>query len=585
MSRRRVGESAQPDRLALRPVRPAELLEAVLASVPAGFVLFESAGLTVRWCNRAFQDLLEEPHRSRSLVGLRLVDFAPRAAEGGLADMLRRVARTGVDESVDERECPGFARRPGWWRCSAHAIAAEGAPADVLLTIADITDLVGARRQAEDLARHAKEAERVAQASADRLERLQAITAAISSSLTMKDVASVVFERVLEPLGAHAVGIVWMLRPGAMELVFGRGLTEEEFRLLDDAARAGARMPIRDAVLSRQPVWAETPQEIRERYPMLEGIRARRGECAFAVVPLVLGERSPGVIGFTFDRPRRFSPTERSFLEAVARLCAQAFERARLFEAERAERSRAAAAEAEAKRIAGLQEQLMAVVGHDLRTPLASIRMATDVLFKRGELSAAQALTLGRIAHSAARMSGILSDLLDVGRARRGLAVSIHPTAIDLADVCRRALLEFEEVGAEERILLDVDGETTLRADPARLSQVISNLVGNALQHGAGGPARIRLSGGPQGVALSVHNDGVPILPELLPHLFEPFRRGHALDPAGERRGSVGLGLFIVREIVSAHGGTVEATSVEGEGTTFTVRLPRRNGDEELHRS
>ena len=570
-----MGECTATQGPADRPAQPAELLEAVLASVPAGVVLFESADLTVRWANRAFHDFLDEAHRGRSLVGARLVDFAPEATEAGLLEMLRRVARSGTDESLDEREYHGFGHRLAWWRWSAHAIPTGRGLADVLFSATDITDLVLARRNAEHLALQAREAERVAQASADRLARLQAITAALSSSVTMKDVASVVFEKVLEPLGAHAVGIVWMLRPGSLELVFGHGLTEEEFRMLDDAARAGARMPIRDAILSRRPVWAESPEEIRERYPVLDGLRARRGECAFGVVPLVLGEHSPGVIGFTFDRPRRFAPAERAFMEALAQLCAQAFERARLFEAERGERSRAAAAETEAKRIARLQEQLMAVVGHDLRTPLSSIHMATDVLFKRGELSAAQALTLGRIAHSAARMSAIIRDLLDLSRARRGLAISIHPSPIDLAEVCQRSLLEFEELGAAERIALAAQGKTTLEADPARLSQVISNLVGNALQHGGGTPVRIQLSGEEGAVVLSVHNDGPPIVPEMLPHIFEPFRRGHARDPAGEPRDSVGLGLFIVREIVAAHGGTVQAASSEAEGTTFTVRLPR----------
>ncbi len=569
-------ESSASDRLAGRPAQPAELLEAVLASVPAGVVLLESAGLTVRWANRAFQEFLAEPHRSRSLVGARLLDLAPGASEAGLLDLLRRVSRTGADESVDEREYHGFGRRSAWWRWSAHPISTGRGPPEILLTATDITDLVLARRCAEELARQSGEAERAAQASADRLVRLQAITAALSSSVTMKDVASVVFEKVLDPLGAHAAGIVWMLRPGVLQFVFGQGLTGEEFRMLDEAAKSGARMPIRDAILSGRPVWAETPDEIRERYPALEPLRARRGECAFGVVPLVLAERSPGVIGFTFDRPRAFTGAERAFMEALAQLGAQAFERARLFEAERGERARAAEAEVEAKRIARLQEQLMGVVGHDLRTPLSSIRVATGVLFKRGGLTAAQGLTLGRIAHSAERMSAIIRDLLDFSRAGRGLAVSSHRSETDLAEVCRRALLEFAELGAEERITLSIEGETTLQVDPARLAQVISNLVGNALQHGAGGPVRIRLSGEPREVVLSVHNGGAPILPEMLPHVFEPFRRGHALDPAGERQGSVGLGLFIVREIVAAHGGTVEVASSEAEGTTFTVRLPRQ---------
>ncbi|MFL5264941.1 MAG: sensor histidine kinase, partial [Anaeromyxobacteraceae bacterium] len=105
-----------------------------------------------------------------------------------------------------------------------------------------------------------------------------------------------------------------------------------------------------------------------------------------------------------------------------------------------------------------------------------------------------------------------------------------------------------------------------------RLAQVLSNLVGNALQHGGGTPVQVALAGGEAEVVVTVHNGGPPVPAELLPEVFEPFRRGAAPRAEG---GSVGLGLFIVREIVRAHGGAVEVHSSADAGTTFTVRLPR----------
>src|SRR6185369_736390 len=173
---------------------------------------------------------------------------------------------------------------------------------------------------------------------------------------------------------------------------------------------------------------------------------------------------------------------------------------------------------------------------------------------------------------SAARMSALLRDLLDLDRARHGLGVALDRERVDLGELARRAILEYAQAPDEGQLALAASGDLALEGDPGRLAQVLSNLVGNALQHGEGAPVKIALAGGEGEVVLTVHNGGPPIPAELLPEVFEPFRRGAA---HGTQRGSVGLGLFIVREIVRAHGGAVEVRSSAGEGTTFTVRLPR----------
>ncbi|HET7752541.1 MAG TPA: GAF domain-containing sensor histidine kinase [Anaeromyxobacteraceae bacterium] len=401
--------------------------------------------------------------------------------------------------------------------------------------------------------------------SAEYVTHLQRFTAAVSSAVRMTDVARVLSEQGLERFGAKAVGIVWMMRPRAFELVFGHGVTEAEFAMLDAAARAGERLPIRDAIVSRRSVWLDTPEQIRERYPAVEALRARRGESGFAVVPLVVGDRCPGVIGFTFDRPGPFSEAERGFIETLARVSAQAFERARLFEAEQAARM-------EAERIGKLQQQLMAVVGHDLRTPLSAIMVSSEFLGRRGGLTADQSTLLARITASASRMSVIIRDLVDFGRVRQGLGVAIQKQSADVADVVRAAILELHE-DDQGRIALDVDGDTRIECDAGRILQVASNLLANALRHSGGGTVRVEVAGATDEVVLSVHNDGPKIDPELLPHVFEPFRQG---DDPDVHVGSSGLGLFIVREIVSAHLGAVDVTSTATEGTTFAVHLPRR---------
>jgi signal transduction histidine kinase len=137
----------------------------------------------------------------------------------------------------------------------------------------------------------------------------------------------------------------------------------------------------------------------------------------------------------------------------------------------------------------------------------------------------------------------------------------------------RRVVDEVRLVWPERRITLHASGDGQGAWDEGRLAQVVTNLVGNALQHSPEGtPVRVSTQGEGPSVLLEVHNEGVPIPAELLPVLFEPYRQG---PEAGTGRGSLGLGLFITRQIVLGHGGTLDARSSAEEGTTFTVRLPR----------
>jgi signal transduction histidine kinase len=216
----------------------------------------------------------------------------------------------------------------------------------------------------------------------------------------------------------------------------------------------------------------------------------------------------------------------------------------------------------------------MGVVGHDLRTPLSAIMIGADLMARRGGIAPEQERTLSRIHQSAYRATHIIHDLLEYSRRRAGGPLPIHKQPIRVADACERAVLEHRTVRRDVEVSLCQQGDTALEADAARISQVASNLIGNAIQHGQGRPVDVLVDGKPDEVVLCVHNRGPPIAPEVLPRIFEPFQRD-ASDVAGARAGSVGLGLYIVREIVSAHQGWVEVESTAERGTTFTVRLPR----------
>jgi signal transduction histidine kinase len=151
--------------------------------------------------------------------------------------------------------------------------------------------------------------------------------------------------------------------------------------------------------------------------------------------------------------------------------------------------------------------------------------------------------------------------------------IPVQPRPLDFHEHVRRVVDEVQVAHPERHIDFLARGDGRGEWDEGRLAQVVTNLVGNALQHSPPGtPVRVSTwSEGPD-VCLEVHNEGAPIPAELLPRLFEPYRQG---PEAGEGRGSLGLGLYITRQIVLGHQGTLEVRSRAGDGTTFTVRLPR----------
>lgn len=227
----------------------------------------------------------------------------------------------------------------------------------------------------------------------------------------------------------------------------------------------------------------------------------------------------------------------------------------------------------ELRRTAEFRERLIGIVSHDLRNPLNAIAMAVGILARSPELPPALAKPTGRILANVDRMTRMISDLLDFTRGRLGSGIPISPAAVDLAQVVRRVVDEYEQTHPTQRIECAVRGNTRGFWDADRLAQVIANLLGNALQHGdRGHPVLIDIDGSaPAAAVLNVHNAGTPIPADVLPHIFNPFQR--ASGDGGVSSG-LGLGLFIACEVAHAHAGKIEVESNQ-TGTTFTVRLPR----------
>ena len=219
------------------------------------------------------------------------------------------------------------------------------------------------------------------------------------------------------------------------------------------------------------------------------------------------------------------------------------------------------------------RELFLSILGHDLRNPLGAISGLAELQL-RAKTPERHAQFASQILVSARRMSHMINDLLELARVRLGSGITIHPAPTCIRRICGSVVEEMQAVYPKRAFQLKGDDELPGEWDENRLSQLVSNLVGNALKHGASNSAvTITAKSNREGVEVSVHNEGTPIPSDKIPKLFDSF---YQLDnkEADTRSSSLGLGLYICKEIVAAHKGTIEVRSSVNEGTAFIVRLP-----------
>jgi signal transduction histidine kinase len=224
------------------------------------------------------------------------------------------------------------------------------------------------------------------------------------------------------------------------------------------------------------------------------------------------------------------------------------------------------------ERLDQMKDLFLGAVGHDLRNPLSAIALGAQTLVREARGEGAVAQHAKRIHRASRRMQRIIDDVLDLTREHFAGEIELELAPTDLAEICGTVVDEYRLARPDRNLSIEVVGDVAGRWDAGRLGRVFANLIGNALEHGDDGPIAVRLEGRDDDVILTVHNHGDVIDAELLTTIFEPFRRGE-----GSVRG-LGLGLYIVREIVRLHGGAVDVRS-GAEGTTFSVRLPRHARD------
>lgn len=254
--------------------------------------------------------------------------------------------------------------------------------------------------------------------------------------------------------------------------------------------------------------------------------------------------------------------------EANERMVSATIEAQELTDEAETAKEHAETREREVREVAEFREMFIGILGHDLRNPLGSITVSAASLLRRGQLAGRDAEAAERIIRNSQRMTRMITQLLDLTRARLGGGLPIEPKLTDLHEVCRRVAEEFEA-----SVLLGIEGEVTGNWDEDRLAEVLSNVVGNAIDHAAPETAVV-IKARADGVeaVVEISNQGDPIPADMLPNLFEPFRRAPRSRNAAN--GHLGLGLYIAYQIVLSHGGTLEAHSADGT-TTFVMHLPR----------
>ncbi|MGQ9684604.1 MAG: sensor histidine kinase [Anaerolineae bacterium] len=399
----------------------------------------------------------------------------------------------------------------------------------------------------------------------ERTARLQRVTAAFVPSLTPDEVAEVIVGQGIGALGGVGGLLVLLSSDGkTLELVEALGLPPR----LENASRRlplDAPHPLASAARSGEAQWFEDTAGLRANYPEFGRLLARLGYCAWVTLPLRVDTQTVGAVGLAFHDPTTFSADDRSLALSVAQQSAQALRRAQLFEAERRARAEAEAGKQQ-------REDILRAVSHDLRNPLAAIQGQAQLLMRAaqsGALAERYQRSAQAILSSAQRMNTMIQDLVDAARSE-AQQLQLHRQPVAMRQYLLDLLARPERAMDTRRIQVQVPEDLSpVWADPERLERILTNLLSNALKYSAPNtPVTVTGRQEDASVIVSVSDRGPGIRPEDMPRLFERYFRA---QPEGD---GLGLGLYVTRMLVEAHGGRIWAESREGEGSTFSFSLP-----------
>ena len=480
------------------------------------------------------------------------------AAGTVLAGALAFVVNSNFDRALDERRAAlGNAE-----------VANEQLKSQALALEAQATAAKSAAAEAAAATNRAVVAQQAAEESERRTERLQAATEAFGGALSLSDVATLVVRQAAEALSAESGVLAAMTPQGdSLELI---AVSNVSVSRIGQRIPLAADFPLCEAVKADAPVLLATREDIARRFPRIVDAHSADGVQSIAAFPLRSNGHVLGALLLRWTSPRPLAALDVSFMVALSRIATEAFERARLFDAEREARTAAESANR-------AKAAFLASMSHELRTPLqAALGFAQLVRSGMyGPVNERQMEALSRVERSQTHLASLIDDILDFARLEAG-RVRVERESVRVADVIGDLQPLVEPQAVEKAVQLTLerpDPELRVVADRQRLCQVLVNLVGNAIKFTpAGGRIRVAAMPHPRFVTIQVRDTGTGIPANRLAAIFEPFVQ---VDTALTRTQSgAGLGLSISRDLARAMGGDVTVDSEIGRGSTFSVVLP-----------
>jgi PAS domain S-box-containing protein len=532
------------------------LLEALLASAPVG-IAFLDGNLCVVRINEALASAVG--CTVEECTGKTARELSPPALWPVIEPALRRVAERG--EAIHDYEFSG--RQAGrddlrHWNASVFPVRVRG------------ERLYGVGAVVRDVTGRVRSIERE-RAQARRREQSYALAEALVGAVTTREVIASVVEHGAAAMAADGCVVALRSPDGRfIDLLGADGMPSD---VADEWKRFAISAPTPLSYVARtgDPLFLESAADWHAHFPALARLAADVGHSANVVVPLAIGGQPIGALGLAFEKARRFSEDERAFAQILARQCSLALERARLLEAERDARSEADAANE-------VKTQFLATMSHELRTPLNAIGGYAELLEMgiHGPVTDEQRDVLERIQRSQHHLLSLINNVLNL------VKLDTHHVRFDIAPVSIESVLKFvtEMTGPlleAKRMRFETRGCTpdlAVHADIEKLRQILLNLLSNAIKFTEeGGAIAIECQSDARTVQLRVEDTGVGIAADQLEKIFEPFVQvDRRLNRPME---GTGLGLAISRELAHGMGGELSVESRPGQGSTFTLSLPR----------
>lgn len=423
--------------------------------------------------------------------------------------------------------------------------------------------VASAESHAAELERLNEEIRRVAA----RATRLLEVTTALSEAQSVEEVAAVVLTKGFAVVEATR-GVLVSLEGNHLRLLGTRGVSptlEAQLTLLN----LDAEVPLVHAIRKGEMISIESAEEFREKYvAMYENFSELADMQTYLSTPLIHAGETVGAISFHFKEAAAVGASDRTFTLLIAQAAATALHRARTYDAELDKRRHA-------ELLAQAREDVLGVVAHDLRNPLNLIQMTAELMIDEVLPLAKRREMLDIALRAAKQMNRLIDDLLDTVRLQAGrLSLDVEEVSVDA--IMKQAEETFRPLAERRHLHFETAAQdgAMVRADPARVSQIVGNLIGNAIKFSReDGSVKLRATSEDKQVVFQVVDDGPGIPPDNMSHLFDNFWQARKND----RRG-VGLGLAIVKELVEAHGGKIWVESQVDHGSTFSFSLPSTGG-------